>query len=1095
MERYLQRSANGRQVLNPSTGNMVAADGRAGRRAQADHRDALVASGAALPHGALGRLRARPAEFVERTMNFRGSVRTGAFKLDKYAPAGTAPRTTAEFAKIIATQAAATPHYRQATVTFVDADGYNIRRTIHGNTPTAILKSLDTLQSDSTLGGSDVIPASFSLSTGSFEIGSVHPPRGGAYKFAGISKGAGRAHPHFKLVEFAVKAAPGDCLLAVLRAVAKAAGAAAQTARNSSIREHLAIPPGNIQADAATIERLARHFGLRIRVITGMAARPDAEREYDDDPARLFDRNLCTNAEASPVVIAAGGADDAPACDVYLAEGHYEFISRILEPIRLCRITGDIIPADDPRSPADIARRVVSQGRRWYAEQQKPKTQPARKHYTERIIVYDYETTYEPDGELTPYALGYIVFDPTDPSVKDADRHLFAGRAAQVTQIVRRPGENRFAVSQPLIDEILRAPDDVRFTLVSFNGARFDHFLLAQAANNRGVLTSVFATSAGGLRSLVVAGRHSTLDLAKLVPATSLDAACEGFKTSPVKVRGFSHVTIQREHEAGRLYTWLAENGGQLCEYLAADVLSTASLFVLLAQALKQVTGQPVYGNAAVQTIGSHAWALMSAKCELPKRVADQELDRTIRSAIVGGRVQAYTDERVIEEEQLAMVDFASLYPTAMAAVPKAQSCFYPLERWGVYPAGAANGEPTRVDRWTPGEVGVYLVRILEQPPGLPNVLPRRVEGEPLDWAFRGQFETMATHIDLSLISRGGGSFVVQWGLVWPVVRLGLFRPFIEPLAALKDEQDQLKAAKAPGFNPALRMVYKLLMNSASGKTAQRNYDECVTLATGSAQQLAAEAKMDADRPRTWIPLGGETCIIIGSKPSEKVYTARAKPSILAVLIYAYSRALVWRTLCQHNCLYSDTDSGLFRMADYEALRAAFPDLDPAGRAKELGDLEQELGGHTRAEAFLLGAKDYAIFLYDADGKLCGFDESARGTHSKLRTKGVCLPRDRLLAPGAAAELADSTLAELGEVYNAAGPAAQSSPLSDVAVAREFYARRAAGEPVEVLCSQIVRSFKDPDRPLSLTQRYVVKKLEPRAPQLTDADVDELLGC
>ena len=195
-----------------------------------------------------------------------------------------------------------------------------------------------------------------------------------------------------------------------------------------------------------------------------------------------------------------------------------------------------------------------------------------------------------------------------------------------------------------------------------------------------------------------------------------------------------------------------------------------------------------------------------------------------------------------------------------------------------------------------------------------------------------------------------------------------------------------------------------------------------------------------------------------------------AKPSILAVLVYAYSRALVWRTLCQHNVLYSDTDSGLFRLADYEALRKAFPQLDPTGRHKELGDLEQELPDHASAEAYLLAPKDYAVICRDKDGKA--------SSKSKLRIKGVCLSRDyHITDPEVARVLSESSLTEQTAAYNGEVPPAGLARLSDTENMVAFMRARAAGESATVLTSQIERSYRDEQTPFSLRQRFMIKKL------------------
>lgn len=1054
-------------VVNPRTGRPVRADGRIGRAVLAEHDRALEAAGQRVPRGAIRRQRpqrAIPGPVIVDYARFGQPRPAGAYRVQEFRSAAGRAQTLAEFAQSVIATTAQVENVRGVVVRFVDDDGNVIRRTLHPTNAVALINELDALQRTGVRAPealSDPVYEGFIIDTSGFEIGSVTFPAGAALKLTGVSKGAGRKHPHFKLTDFSGKARDGDCLFAVLRAVAKGHGLPVPKERNNSIRVELGIPPGPIEATHGNIDALAVKFGLRVRVITGMAAPPDSERVFDDSPARLTGRNLCTGPAPTPNVIAAGGAEDAPECDVYLADNHYEFLSRILEPIPVCAITGDIIDADDKRTSAAIQRRVAQQGRTWHAQRKTP-AEPKRREYQERVIVFDYETTCDHIGTLEPYALGYLVLDPA------ADGDDFAARAGEVTQVIRRRGENRYAVSAPMLDELANAPPDVRYTMVSFNGSRFDHYLLAQAANNRGVLSSVFATGSGGIRALTI-GRHQTLDLAKLAPAMSLASACRGFKTSPSKMDGFSHVEVQREANAGRLYEWLDENRGQLSEYLGRDVLSTASLFMKLTKTLTAITGKPCYGDGAIGTIGGHAWALMVEKCPLPGRVSTHDLDKTIRSAIVGGRVQCYGAERRIEEKRLHMVDFASLYPTAMAAVDKADSVFPSDEMWGVYPSGRENSEPSRVETWTQGEVGIYRVTIHEQPAGLPNVLPRRTD--TLEWNYRGEFECWATHIDLSLITKHGGRVTVHEGLTWPVHRKGLFRPFIAELAAGKDEQDRLAAAGDPEANPALRMVLKLLMNSASGKCCQNNYDDVVELATGSSAQLAVENKMDRSRPITYVPLGGETCIIIGKKLDEKVYKKSAKPSILAVLIYAYSRALVWRTLCQHNVLYSDTDSGLFRPADYKRLREQFPQLDPTGRAKQLGDLEEELHDHTRAVAYTIAPKDYAVFLFDEGGTVPRAD-------SKIRLKGVNQRCDRLIvSEEAAEELGDaSTIEQQFEAFHEES-LARSKPLADIGTALEFYERRSTGEKTQVLSSQLVRSFRDPDSPLELVQRFLIKTL------------------
>jgi hypothetical protein len=783
-------------------------------------------------------------------------------------------------------------------------------------------------------------------------------------------------------------------------------------------------------------------------------------------------------------VLAEGGEEDAPLCYIYAYDDHCAYVQRFIEPILTCPITGDLVE-DPPADMAMIKARVIEQGRMWFASRSmKTPKEPTRtkKYRNERIIVFDYETCYTAQGDIQPYALGYIMFDAAEHS--DAD---FSKEGANVSQIIRTTGMSFADVSYPLLELIKNAPEDTKYLLVSFNGARFDHFILAAAASNLpGALTNIFPTPGAGIRSLTIYGRHQTLDLAKLMPGMSLKTVCESFSTIPAKMDGFSHVDVQACNERGELDQWLSANRGLLSEYLSRDILSTASLFMKVKNILPTLSGLDDFFNTKAQTIGSHAWHRMAATCPLPMACTTHELDTTVRSYIVGGRVQVYNEDgdnqpaKMIKNGPLVMKDVVSLYPTAMAALDHHVGVFGSGSTWGLYPHGGGeciDDDPIEVTEYVPGKVGIYNVTIHEQPANLPAIVPKR--GDTLDWNPKGDFEANVTSIDLELLTRYGGKFTVKSGYTWPHVSRGLFRNYIMPLVELKNRQDELK--KAPGkqlpklgapaekesYNPALREMLKLLLNSASGKCCQANYDDVGMIATGSQNQIEAMRSMDETRPITMVPLNGHRVILFGKKKTDKIYSAKhAKPSILAVLIYAYSRAFVWQTLCRNGILYSDTDSGIFTPENGKRVSDEFPQLNPAGRSKQLGDLEDELPEHHEATLYRIAPKDYAIFMRDINGNLIA---------SKVRAKGVRMC-DRLVNDDAVSELRKMTVFESSKAYHEAS-VAMSRPLSDPLVSEEFYARRARGEKVHVFTSQITRIYNDPTKPFTLEQRFMLKEL------------------
>jgi hypothetical protein len=1080
-------------VLNPRTGKFVKASGEIGKRVIAEHHRKLEELSLATPKGVIPR-RAEPHKlaFVESVLYQRAPGRraVGAWRDQSFieSGAGKPPKTLSEFASALdasrrgieASERAA--RVEQFTVIFEDERGERIPRTIHGNSVVELRDALSRLEHGMALHGSDPIDLGYALVLETFRVGYRVMPTGGARPCPKSFRAP--KHPHFDLADYTAPGATGnDCLLNLARAVTPRAFSGP---RNAKLRQVLNIPDGPIEASVEMFDIIGDAFRLRFRLLHGFVNPPDAERAFDDDSRRSTEPNRCTSKPE--LVVGCLGTwrnESVPLIDLFIIDGHYYHVKRITPP-KCCPITGDELPPGATAlEPKVIRERLSAQRRTWHAGcgvEQKPAS-----HRKERVIVFDYETVYDShSGDLTPYALGWLEFSPGEAAKGKAD---FTGKAVTISTWVPDPKKD---ISTTLLNHIRNAPPDVRYTLVSFNGARFDHFLLAKAAHRHEMLQGVFA-SEGMLRSITLKGGHSTLDLAKILPGTSLANACKDFGTSPTKLDGFEHRPVQHAYETGCFHGWHEENTELLHSYLARDVQSTASLFVIVRKLVADLAselpassdGAPkrldLLGPAAFSTAGSLAYAMAQRCCSLPPAMPSVQDDLFVRSAIVGGRVQLYEEAGLPQHVTgpLKMVDVVSLYPTAMAAPEKCSALFSSACLWGTYPGGPT-AHATAVPGYTPGEVGIYRVTVRQQP--VPAILPTRAEDGRLNWEPPAgvAFEARATQCDIELIREHGGIVDVHEGFIWRQKAPALFRPFVDMLMKIKNEQDALKARKDPAYNPSLRAFVKILLNSMSGKTLQRNFDDVAILASGSAEQHAAWSSLRTGAPFKTVVMGGETVLILGKKPAEKVYkAARAKPAFLGVLIYSYARAYVWKTICQHRPLYSDTDSGLMRQKDYASFRAAFPQFDPDGRTKVLGDFEEELGSYGTSEAFLLAPKDYAVILKSADGAL--LRKKSDGSHeSKIRIKGVCSWRDRLIMDDRTTAwvqgLVDhKDLAALGVEYHGESPWQLSRPIDEVV--ETYLRRRVAGEPVHVLCSQLVRDYKHSGAPFTLSQRFLVKDL------------------
>lgn len=781
---------------------------------------------------------------------------------------------------------------------------------------------------------------------------------------------------------------PDDCLLTVVRQH-KTEGSpfwptgASETslARGRTVRIKAGLPEtGEIPVTDRSLEKLARYFGVGV---TAIAAEPHVSERVFDDSGGV---NRCRRT-VEDIVLARGGCDLPKQIRVAIVtkegpggvQGHAVFVKDSKVP-DFCPVTGDLMKGVK-RSDAELCARVLEQGRPWHGS-----TDHAKPTYKDVVVVYDIETTFDPaTGDLVPYLCGWYMFTPRRFADGDFSGEFEAVQIARGPRCVRAFVE--FLLGLPV------KPDTVRAKIVGFNSARFDNYLFAQELVNCDVNNFDVFLTGGALRGVTVpirgvkGGVHTSLDLCRLLPGRLADM-CKAFATKPEKQAGFDHTVVQQARMEGRLDAWLDANAQQAYDYLRHDVLSTASLYVKGTAAIEALTGVEV-GKSKTGTIGGCAWEGFVKKCGRPPVPETREIDAFMRKCMTGGRVQCMVPDVLSRHERVAMVDVASLYPTACCAKNMGLlDRLAPSLRWGRFPEGQAVATPCYV----PGRVGLYRVLVRRQPPVA--VLPRRSETAPLDWQPEGEFETHCTHVEIEEIRMRCGEDAVEVyeGYYWKADTHERFTPFFMPVLAEKDRQDALKKEKSAEYNPALREACKLIVNSLTGKLAQRNFEEMCKVVQGYDKQVAAE-KTFRNGDVTTIILGPSTVIMKGLRPEDKVYNARtAKPSYMSVFIYAYSRAYMYELLLsRYTGYYIDTDSYVMPWAEYERFRADYPMLDPEGRDKALGDLdrEPEVGNSESTHCFFLRPKLYAMFDLEQGEWHPRHGKQGKLDNGKYRGKGI----------------------------------------------------------------------------------------------------------
>jgi len=983
---------------------------------------------------------------------------------------------------------------RRAVVWYENEDGQRVHRSVAGVTADAVLKDLLRLQRGAVgVSGSDVVHSdSYNLVLDTFYAGWVAQPGGGRAR----QSYQPTETKYFSLRDY--RCAEGDCLLAVLRQVTELP----IPVRNRAIRSYLNIPAGNVTL--AHIDQLAEYF--QVRVIVYAADVTVNERRFIDTMAQ----NKAV-VDWSYNIVHTSENEYRKEVQVLLNDGHYSHIMKT-KPPQFCPVTGDELEGT-PLTEEQRRVRVVAQGRLWAGVRVRPKREDDD-HRAQRgpqkrtmVLVYDFETVWDPNkhGEIMPYSVGWYGFDPAHPP---------ADFAACQTEVSLSYGEN---CAEALVNHILAAPPHIKYLLVSFNGTNFDHYLLAKTACKLEVLRDAFFAKSGLLNVRI--GRHSCFDLAKYCLG-SLKRCCESFQTNPKKMDGFDHNLVQKQFlDGGRpgLESWLDAHREFANRYLATDVLSTADLFVKLSKALLQATNVDIT-KVTKLTLPSLAWYAFKQhtaknEIEFPKTPKDEGTDLYLRKSITGGRTQNFTGKpRRIEQPM--MIDVKSLYPTVMCG--KNAEMFPPQCLYGRFPLG----DPIATPCYVPGKIGFYNCNIVRQPEV--KIWPRRVEGKPLDWEYNESFDSVLPQCGIELIRHHGGEVVVGAGLYYERSSSTLFTSFYEGLVAEKNRQDRLRVAKDPAYNPALRECVKLVLNSISGKFAQRNFKELCVVAKGATKQIAAERSQFEGGVAEWIPLFGETVMLCGQKKAGNVFKQRtAKPCQVAALIYDYARTYMYHLiLSRYPTHYMDTDSALLSYDDYVRFKAENPTLNPIAKPQpELGDLEdEELCRYPTRTAILLAPKMYLVAAYNEDGTMAPL------SRWKLKCKGVNLYRDKLIVanspaltvPKGVAAMRDE-LVKLRTEHGVVLPALDEMDKDEIkeewgrlallkrhttmvtdddvntvslqAEPTRLFEQLLATGAANVLCGQICRWRVMPNGSyMQLCQRYLVKELGTSGPVLPEVD-------
>lgn len=659
--------------------------------------------------------------------------------------------------------------------------------------------------------------------------------------------------------------------------------------------------------------------------------------------------------------------------DILLKDQHYSLIYSKKE-LFFDQICGDMLKMTKkgPKMLTDlqIRKSLVRQGRKIAGDKNDDD------NLKEKFLFFDIETIFNPYKlyMLEPYSVSWHI---SDKAIKFSSENI----EKKIDECQLLIGENCL---DKFVNWIENNSDGVKYVLIGYNNSRFDNFPLLRSLINADIFTSLMFVQ-NSILQLRFGQKNRCFDLCRFV-MTSLDNACKSFNISPKKLQGFSHYEPQNAFMRGGwnvLQTWIVDHYEKLERYNKIDVLATENLFFTVRIAYCKLLGLDILDYT---TLASASYDKFKNTNEYNINAPPtRELDIFIRKAIIGGRCQKFVKNHNINE-LLSCVDVKSLYPYVML------NRHYPINKI------------IQTDKYINDKLGIYNVKIIKQPSK--NIIPFRNTDGSLDWEYEGKIKTELTSIEIECILRHGGEVKIYDGIYWNNSTDKLFEKYFEKIKEEKTKQDLLNKQQDVNYNPALRNIAKLLLNSLSGKFVQRNFEESHELVKNIKEEAKFFEKTKSQELKLMI---GDYRLFRGELKDDKIYSVKkAKPSYIGVFIYAHARTYMYDILySNYNVLYTDTDSGLLCKKDWDDFKNKYIECVGEGPLKyykltdkqtniptignEFGQFEEELNTKGKScISYIIAKKIYCIQIKDKNGVI--------QKESKYRIKGINIRRDRWLS-------------------------------------------------------------------------------------------------
>ena len=556
-----------------------------------------------------------------------------------------------------------------------------------------------------------------------------------------------------------------------------------------------------------------------------------------------------------------------------------------------------------------------------------------------KYIFYDYETVvdYSREDVLIPISLGFVEVDKTDiETLSITDRYdvleeqIEAKKKARKdcmekleTKVVVRCGED---CTESMYD-VIRNSVNTMYTLVSFNGAKFDHYLLYKSLLKicPDVLSKVFFVK-NDLLNFKIQGVHELFDLHKYIPS-SLKEACKDFNLGEYSKKEIDFNEIQKRYDDEvneEIFLKKLREDDKFIEYQKYDILSLLKLFVEYKNSLSEIMEHVIktrqFEMTDYKTIGGLMKEVMNEHVDTKNiniPIFKKSMIKYYKDLIkyrVGGRVDLFNGIQKIEG-QICSPDLSGSYPYNMAINPV------------YYPCGEIK-EVNTFEEMPEDKIGFFYVDNINQRHLKLKIIPEKNKDGTNDWKtmniLNGYFLSI---VKINMLKKLGCDIKIRNGIYFTdkIKSCELFE-FILGLMKFKTDQD-IKKEKGEDYNNSIRTCIKSLMLILSGKLAEQLYCTKTMIMSENEMKMMGLTCKSMELKSIIGDKGLVVCDIGEEKALQK-----SQPIYLSTLIYDYSHEYminsIWGKINYKDLIYCDTDSCKLRKETFELWKEEVKDKE-----------------------------------------------------------------------------------------------------------------------------------------------------------------------